>query len=230
VNTFQLASTIVKLLIVLVSGLMTRDLFKRYRETLNRSAFFLLVFQLLFTVTYLFQFLIPILYDPAINLIERGSYAHQTLSGATFTLLAPFEVLFLSLFAFDVYNPKRTKYLAIIPITITMLYAYAYFRYGDILQQFNGFYEWTSSLQLMLMMEILAVFAFLPGMIFLLYSFKVRSDRRRGLLLSSGFIVIALFVYLLDNLSIQPPGAVLRRIFILAGLIMVNLAMKKRDA
>jgi len=180
---------------------MSAEFFRRYRESLSRTALFLLLFQLLFTVTYLFQFLIPILYDPAIALLEKGSYTHNILSGLTFTLLCSFEALFMSLFAFDVYNPRRTKYLAIIPFSITVLYTYAYFVYGSTLQTFNGFYEWVPSPQLQLMMEILAIFSFLPGTIFLIYTFKMRNEKK-GARLSSGFFTLAIFVYLLDNLSI----------------------------
>jgi len=71
------------------------------------------------------------------------------------------------------------------------------------------------------MTEILAIFSFLPGVIFLIYSIRVKRDRKRGLLLASGFLIIALFVYLFDNLSIQPPNIIVRRLFILGGLILI---------
>ncbi len=220
-DAFQITSTVVKLFIVLVSSLMTYKFFMKYRESLSRAALFLFIFQLMFTITYFFQFLIPILYDPAIAVVEKGSSTHRMLSGLTFTLFASFEVLFMSLFSFDVYNPERTKYLALIPLVITCLYTYVYFRYGNVLQHYDGFYEWIASPQLQLMTEILAIFSFLPGAIFLMYSIKVKRDRKRGLLLASGFLIIALFVYLFDNLSIQPPNIIVRRLFILVGLILI---------
>lgn len=220
-DAFQITSTVVKLFIVIVSSLMTYRFFIKYEESLNRAALFLFIFQLLFTITYFFQFLIPVLYDPAIAIIERGSHIHRMLSGITFTLFASFEVLFMSLFSFEVYNPERTKYLALIPLVITSLYTYVYFRYGEVLQHSDGFYEWVASPQLQLMTEILAIFSFLPGAVFLMYSMKVRRDRKRGLSLTSGFFIVALFVYLFDNLAIQPPNIIVRRLFILVGLILI---------
>jgi hypothetical protein len=229
VDQFQIVSAVVKFFIVLVSSVMTAEFSRRYKDNLNRSSLFLLLFQLLFTVTYLFQFLIPILYDPAVALLEKGSYIHSSLSGLTFTLFASFEVLFMSLFSFDVYNPKLTKYLSAIPASIVLIYTYVYFRYGQVLRSFDGFSEWVSSPQLQLMTEILAVLSFLPALIFLMYALKMRGrEKRRGALLSAGFFILAVFVYVLDNLAIQPPNIIIRRLFVLFGLLVIWSALRRR--
>jgi hypothetical protein len=229
VDQFQVVSAVVKFFIVLVSSAMTAEFYRRYNDSLNRSSLFLLLFQLLFTVTYLFQFLIPILYDPAVALLEKGSYAHSSLSGVTFTLFASFEVLLMSLFSFDVYNPKLTKYLSAVPVSVVIIYTYVYFRYGQVLRSFDGFNEWVSSPQLQLMTEILAALSFLPALVFLMYALKMRgSEKKRGALLSSGFFILAVFVYVLDNLAIQPPNIIIRRLFILVGLLVIWSALRRR--
>jgi hypothetical protein len=221
VDIIQATELAITLLIAIVSSLMAYGFFRRYEESLNRSTLFLMTFQILFTVTYLFQFLIPLFYDPAVAVMVRGSAVHQWLSGITFTLFISFEVLFMSLFAFEVYSPENAKYLALVPLTVTILYAYAFLRYGNSLQWTGAFYEWIPSPQLQLMMEILALFSFLPGLTFVLYSAKVRRDRRKGVLLASGFLIIALFVCVFDNLAITPPSSMVRLLFILTGLIVV---------
>jgi hypothetical protein len=221
VDIIQATELAITLLIAIVSSLMAYGFFRRYEESLNRSTLFLMTFQILFTVTYLFQFLIPLFYDSAVAVMVRGSAVHQWLSGITFTLFISFEVLFMSLFAFEVYSPENAKYLALVPLTVTILYAYAFLRYGNSLQWTGAFYEWIPSPQLQLMMEILALFSFLPGLTFVLYSAKVRRDRRKGVLLASGFLIIALFVCVFDNLAITPPSSMVRLLFILTGLIVV---------
>lgn len=230
VDISQATELAITLLIAIVSSLMSREFFRRYEESLNRGTLFLLIFQIMFTVTYLFQFLIPLMYDPAVAVMERGSVVHQWLSGITFTLLISFEVLFMSLFAFEVYSPQNTKYLALVPLAVTMLYAYAFFRYGDSLRWTGVFYEWIPSPQLQLMMEILALLSFLPGLTFVLYSAKVRRDRKKGVLLASGFLVIALFVCVFDNLAITPPSSMVRLSFILIGLIIVWAGLGRQTA
>jgi len=188
VDQFQIVSAVVKFFVVLVSSAMTVEFYRRYKDNLNRASLFLLLFQLLFTVTYLFQFLIPILYDPDVALLEKGSYIHSSLSGITFTLFVSFEVLFMSLFSFDVYDPKLTKYLSAVPVSIVIIYNYVYFRYGQVLRSFDGFNEWVPSPQLQLMTEILAVLSFLPALIFLIYAIRMRGrEKKRGALLSVGF-------------------------------------------
>jgi len=230
VDLLQGIELVITLLIAVVSSLMAYGFFKRYEENLGRGTLFLFVFQCLFTVTYLFQFLIPLLYDPSVAVMERGSVVHSWLSGITFTLLISVEVLFMSLFAFEMYNPRNTKYLALVPLSVTVLYAYAFFRYGNYLRSTGAFYEWTPSPQLQLMMEILALFSFLPGLMFVMYSVKVKRDRRRGVLFASGFLMIALFVCVFDNLSITPPSSMIRLSFILVGLILVRVAFGRRTA
>lgn len=226
-DSFQILSTLVKLAIWSISALMVREMFLRYRGTLSSATLFLLVFQVLFTVTYLFQFLIPVLYDPGIALMEKGSTFHISLSGITFTLLVSFEALFMSLFAFDVFNPRLTKYLMLIPLCVTALYSFAYFAYGNVLVNSNGFYEWVSSPQLTLMIYIMAVFSFMPGIVFVAYSLKVLGkERKRAFLFAAGFFIIAIFVYIFDNLSIRPPDIVIRRFMILLGELLIWITWK----
>jgi hypothetical protein len=208
---------------------MTAEFYRRYKDNLNRSSLFLLLFQLLFTVTYLFQFLIPILYDPDVALLEKGSYVHSSMSGITFTLFASFEVLFMSLFSFDVYDPKLTKYLSAVPVSIVIIYNYVYFRYGQVLRSFDGFNEWVPSPQLQLMTDLLAGLSVLPALIFLVYAIRMRGrEKRRGALLSTGFFILAVFVYVLDNLAIQPPNIIIRRLFVLFGLLVIWFALRRR--
>lgn len=228
-DQFQIVSAVVKFFVVLVSSAMTVEFYRRYKDNLNRASLFLLLFQLLFTVTYLFQFLIPILYDPDVALLEKGSYIHSSLSGITFTLFVSFEVLFMSLFSFDVYDPKLTKYLSAVPVSIVIIYNYVYFRYGQVLRSFDGFNEWVPSPQLQLMTEILAVLSFLPALIFLIYAIRMRGrEKKRGALLSVGFFILAVFVYVLDNLAIQPPNIIIRRLFVLFGLLVIWFALRRR--
>jgi len=163
--------------------------FLSYRERLTSSLFYLSMFFLLFSINYSVMFL-------------RAVFGMDMLFYGISNVFGPLALAFITAFAVSLVWPGRDRlsFAFSLPMFAVFLVASFCVEPGTVL-----FYERVSEVVYPLYFVVITLLTisslgFFASVTFFAYAFRVRwsSLRRGGLMIASGFLMLAVFTYLFD--------------------------------
>jgi hypothetical protein len=183
----------------------------------------LFIYTIWFVVAYSEEALIVSLTNTGI--LISGSQVHMMLTGICFTVGIGIAAAAVTIFAILTLKPKHTKAFCIPPILVGSLHCLLWAIFGETLQPVGGLIpEWIPSPPVMGSMIAIAIMAFVPALLFLVYGIKIPTFRQKvsGITLAIGFLILGYFVFISDAFSIAP-FILYRGICIALGIFIVYL-------
>jgi hypothetical protein len=211
-------------IIIILALLISRVIWRNYKTTHQTASLMLFIYMILIFVAYLEQALVMSLTH--LRVLIAGSLATEMLSGICFTVGTGVAAAVATIFAILVLKPKHTKAFCIPPLVVALAHCLIWGIFGEILLPVGGgVVEWFPSLPLKGSTIAIAVMAFVPAALFLVYGISVPGFRQSvsGITLATGFLILGCFVFIFDNFSITPPPILYRRILIALGVFVVYL-------
>jgi len=234
VTTVLLVESGLTLCLTLLSLFVSVRIFQRYKnEELNSQLFLALMF-FFFFLSYITEFAVD-LYDIYSELTggalygELGEDLRQAITWASVALVPVFGVLF----ALDILQPAGKRALQILDILVFVAFMALYYlfphtsviyeEYGMRIAEVNPSLEWSIACYLISFLSLA------PGIIFLLYALlhTQGKERKKSLILASGFFVISYFAFFSDIL-LFPPTITIRRALLLVGVVLIYVANRMR--
>lgn len=230
VATALLIESALTLCLTLLSLFVSVRIFQRYKnEELNPQLFLALMF-FFFFLSYITEFVIDVneIYSELTGGAlygELGEDLRQAITWASVALVPVFGVLF----ALEILQPAGKRVLQILDILVFVAFMALYYlfphtsvvyeEYGMRVAEVNPSLEWSIACYLISFLSLV------PGLIFLLYSLSHArgKERKKSIVLASGFFVISYFAFFSDVL-LFPPTITIRRAFLLVGVALVYAA------
>jgi predicted neutral ceramidase superfamily lipid hydrolase len=214
---------IINLIIIALSLALLFEVLKRVKESGTKVILPLLIFVAWIAIAYTEQTLTVFLTD--LEIVLEGSTQHRLLTGLCFTVGSSIAAACVAIFAIRVLKPKKSGIYSTSVIVVAMAFILLWIFFGEMnLEKVWGVAEWTPSPQLAAIMGLVAAMSFIPPILFFSYGVmsKTPVQKLNGYTLSTGFFILAYFIFVSDNYSTVPP-IVIRRICIAIGMFIVYL-------
>jgi hypothetical protein len=183
----------------------------------------LLVFMIWFIIAYSEQTMVVTL--PYFDLLTTGSRTHMMMTGICFTVGSGVAAAAATLFAILTLKPRHMKFFCTLPVAVAVVHIVLWALFGETpLMTASGIVEWFPSPQVVGSMIAVAIMAFVPAILFLVYGMNIHTFRQKvsGITLGAGFLILAFFVFVSDNFSLAPP-IMCRGLCIAGGIFVVYL-------
>ncbi|HIH98123.1 MAG TPA: hypothetical protein HA346_03850 [Thermoplasmata archaeon] len=210
-------------IIIALSLLITIEIWRNYKMSHHRASIMLLVFMIWFVVAYSEQ--VAVVFLTRSEILESGSQIHRMMTGTCFTVGAGVAAAAATLFAILTLKPRHMKFFCALPVAVAVVHFLLWAIFGEIqLQEIRGLAEWVPSSPLKGSTIVIAIMAFVPAILFLVYGMSIHTFRQKvsGITLGAGFLILAFFVFVSDNFSLAP-SILYRRICIAAGIFTMYL-------
>jgi len=208
------------LIVIVVSVVLGRELWKRYRNNLLTSSLLIFLYVLSIAVTYIaiFLFRFP---TPDRNLVQSTGILIPAIGIGGLGFI-PYPG---ALFSIYLVEPRGKKVWITIVSVIEALYVMSLiFLPPACVEVRAGVFEWVVIGMAANTTYLTLIIAAVPVILFLAFSFKSRDRRNRakGIMLALSFAMLAFLVTLCDGIGGYVPIGI-RRVFIALGVIILYL-------
>ena len=207
--------------IFLLSFFMFYIYMRRYRGSLSNLNLLLALFFFILGLRYLFAFLLRVFVPIGSSAVWYGTILYSI--AVACNGLLPLPAIF---FALETFRPGSSRRYGAIPIMISISYLLTLVLYPPhILETTSGIYEYVLS-------NISRYFAYaafslssIPAVIFSAFAGMNKTKRRRSIMYTIGFFMIAYFAEFADPFGL-PPVIYIRRAMIVFGLLVIFFAQR----
>jgi hypothetical protein len=213
-----------RIIVVILAILTAAEIGRTYKKTRYRSNLVLFIFVAWIAIAYFEQ--VVVLTLPRFGLLEPGGQVHRMLTATFFTAGSGIAGACAALFAINTIKPRKGKLLSAVVIAIALIHIIiTAIRGEEYIMTSVDVGEWFPPAELAVSLVLVAIMAFSPGVILFAFGSVSKSAKQKisGFTLGIGFIVLAFFVFVFDQFSIQLPTLIFRGVFISIGVLLIYL-------